>query len=251
MSIKLPLLFRHLSLIILLLVTLCLSACYTAPPTSVQPHDPLQHLNRDTVRFNDKLDKAILKPVAKGYTKIIPYVVRRSVGNFFANLQEVSIITNDILQAEPGWTLSDAWRFLINTTVGIGGLFDPARHIGLMPHHNDFGLTLNRWHIYTPYLVLPLLGPNTIGSSIAIPIDYYINPYRYLFSFRTRVILYVLEGVDKRAQLLQLEKTANSLIFDPYAFQQNTYLQFRAYLLQINKRGPDLSAPDTLAASDS
>jgi len=250
MEANLSQLFRRLLLFMIIGASLFLSACYTTPPNPATPHDPLQHLNRDAVRFNDKLDKAVLKPVAKGYTAITPYVVRRSVGNFFSNLDEIPVVFNDFLQGDVEWGFSDIWRFIINTTVGIFGLFDPASHIGLMPHRNDFGLTLNRWHIYTPYLVLPVLGPNTIGSSLGIPIDYYVGLRTRIFSFRVRVALFILNGINRRAALLQLEKTANQLIIDPYTFQRSAYLQFRAHLLQINKNGPQFPSEDDAEDND-
>ena len=229
---------RFLSLqLALLLITLPLSACYMQPPNPEAPSDPLQHLNRDTQRLNDKLDKAVFKPVAKGYRAITPYALRRGVGNFFSNVNEVSVIGNDLLQLRIGWTMYDLWRFVINTTVGIGGLFDVAKHVGLKAHKNDFGLTLNRWHIYTPYLVLPGFGPNTIGSAIGIPVDYYMSPWP-IIPIRTRVALFVTKQIDKRARLLPQEKRVEGLMLDPYIFYQNAYLQYRAHLRQINANGP-------------
>lgn len=229
---------RSLSLqFMLLIITLLLSACYTIPPNSEKPRDPLQHLNRDTQRFNDKMDKAVFKPIAKGYRAMTPYVFRRSVGNFFSNLGEVSIFANDVLQLNVGWALSDLWRFVINTTIGVGGLFDVAKHIGLKPHKNDFGLTLNRWHIYTPYLVLPGFGPNTVGNSVGIPVDYYMSMWR-IVPLRTQVALFLTKNINKRTQLLRQEKNAKGLIFDRYVFYQNAYLQYRAHLRKINANGP-------------
>ena len=114
---------QKLLLILPILLVLSLSACYMTPPNPQKPRDPFQHLNRDTSRFNRKMDKAVIKPIAKGYKAVTPYVFRRSVANFFANLGEVLTIGNDILQGDVGWTLSDFWRFVINSTVGIAGIF--------------------------------------------------------------------------------------------------------------------------------
>ncbi len=221
-----------------LLLILSLSACYMTPPNPQKPRDPFQHLNRDTSRFNHKMDKAVIKPIAKGYKTITPYVFRRSVANFFSNLGEVLTIGNDLLQGDIGWTLSDFWRFVINSTVGIAGIFDPASHLGLVNHKNDFGLTLNRWHFYSAYLVLPFLGPSTVNRTIALPVDYYMGLASNIFPPREWTIAMLLKLLNKRAQLLGSEKTAKGLIFDPYIFYQNAYFQYRAHLLQINKNGP-------------
>lgn len=236
---------RKLLLTVPLFFIFLLSACYTTPPNPQTPRDPFQHLNRDTTRFNDKIDKAVFKPVAQGYKAITPYFFRRSVTNFFSNLAGLDTIGNDLLQGDVGWALSDFWRFVINTTVGIVGIFDPARHLGLVKHKNDFGLTLNRWHFYSAYFVLPFLGPNTINTTIALPVDYYIGLSRRVFTAPQWIAALVLYLVNKRAQLLGREKTANGLMLDPYIFYQNAYFQYRAHLLQINRDGPFLNNEQT------
>jgi phospholipid-binding lipoprotein MlaA len=229
---------RPLSLqAILLITTLLLSACYTTAPDIENPRDPLEHLNRDAQRFNDKMDKAVFKPIAKGYRAITPYVLRRGVSNFFSNLGEVPTFANDVLQLRVGWALSDFWRFIFNTTIGIGGLFDVAKHMGLKPHKNDFGLTLNRWHIYTPYLILPGLGPNNVGSAISIPVDYHMSLW-CIVPLHTTVALLSANMINERAELLRQEENIRGLIFDPYIFYRNAYLQYRAHLQQINANGP-------------
>ena len=241
---------RCLLLLSIVMSTFMLSACYTTAPDPQHPRDPLQHLNRDTTRFNDKIDKAVLKPVAKGYKAITPYAFRRSVGNFFSNLGEVKNMGNDLLQGNIRWALSDFWRFVFNTTIGIGGLFDPASHIGLMPHSNDFGLTLNRWHLYSDYLVLPFLGPNTVGTTIALPVDYHLGISNNIFPVRTQIALFLLSSINRRAALLGREKTANGLMIDQYVFYENAYLQYRAHLLEINRAGPYFPGYDPVDESD-
>jgi phospholipid-binding lipoprotein MlaA len=224
--------------LLLLAVLSCLGSCSTLPPNPVTPADPLEPLNRNTTRFNDKLDKAIIRPVARAYLKITPYFLRHSLDNFFTNFGSVIVISNDILQGEGRWALSDSWRFVINTTVGIGGIFDPAKHIGLQAHRNDFGLTLNRWHIYTPYFVMPFLGPNTIGGAIGIVPDYYLSCEASLIPLNTSVMLKVANSLNSRAILLQRQDQTAGLVLDPYTFYRSAYLQYRQHLHVINTAGP-------------
>lgn len=221
-----------------------LSGCYTMPATTSDPHDPFQHLNRDTTRMNTKLDNLIVKPAAKEYVKIIPYFIRKGVGNFFDNLDKPEQFANDLLQGHGQWAMNDAWSFVVNTTVGVGGLFTPSKAIDLQPHENDFGLTLNQWNIYTAYFVLPIVGPRTIGSSLAIPVDYYLGVTQFFVPLRYSIILNMIYGINARANLLNAEKTAGGLIFDKYIFYRSAYLQRRAYLEKLNKQQPYYSFED-------
>lgn len=229
---------RCLPTVLLIISIGMLSACQTMPPTATQPFDPLEHLNKDGFRFNDKLDTLFIKPIAEGYQAILPEFVRTGIGNFFENLYQPETIGQDILQGNIGWFLSDTWRFVINTTVGIGGLFDVAEHIGLPAHSNDFGLTLNTYHIYTPYLVVPLLGPRTVGNTVGIGVDYFIGIQRYVIPSRYEIEMIALYGLNARADLLGAEKTASGLMLNPYIFMRNAYLQNQAYLLKVNQQGP-------------
>jgi phospholipid-binding lipoprotein MlaA len=229
---------------IILLTAMMLNSCSTTPPSVVSPPDPLEHLNRNTMRFNDKLDKAVITPVARGYIKVTPYVMRRSVSNFFNNLELFPDMGNDILQAEGQWFQSDAWRLIINSTVGIGGLFDPASHIGLMPHSNDFGMTLNRWHIFTPYFVIPFLGPSTLGTTVGILPDYFMSFDTYLIPLRTSVMADVVKMLNSRAMLLQRQEQAAGLVLDPYTFYRSAYLQYRQHALAVNLAGPQFDQND-------
>jgi phospholipid-binding lipoprotein MlaA len=218
--------------------SIILAACQTTPATAIHPNDPFKHINKDAFRFNDKLDKAFIKPIAQAYQDVLPQFVRSGISNFFANLYQPETMAQDVLQGNGGWFLSDTWRFVINTTVGIGGLFDVAKHIGLPQHENDFGLTLNTYHIYTPYLVVPVLGPRTMGNTIGIGVDYYIGIQRYVIPSQYTIEVTALYGLNARAELLGAEKTASGLMLNPYAFMRNAYLQNRAYLRKINKEGP-------------
>jgi phospholipid-binding lipoprotein MlaA len=232
---------RHM---IIISASLLLCNCSTTPPDPVSPGDPLEHINRDAFRFNDKFDKGFLKPTAIAYYAVTPYFFRRALGNVFNNLNETTVIGNDILQGDGRWFFSDSWRFVVNSTVGIFGTIDVAKHIGLMPHDNDFGLTLNSWGVYSSYLVVPFLGPKTVEGTLGMVPDFYMNIKTYYISTNVDVELFMLNGLNTRAQLLALEQTASGFMFDPYIFYRNAYLQSRAYELKINRRGPYFAAYD-------
>ncbi|MDE2316781.1 MAG: VacJ family lipoprotein, partial [Xanthomonadaceae bacterium] len=143
-----------------LLALALLAGCAIAPPRT---DDPLQKVNRKVYAFNDKLDKAVLRPAAVGYRKVTNPPVRHAVDNFFTNIELPVTIANDLLQARPSQALGNTGRFLINLTVGVGGIFDPATKLGLPQQSTDFGITLARWGVPEgDFLMLPLLGPSTV-----------------------------------------------------------------------------------------
>ena len=241
---------RKLFFLLLLFSCALLSGCYTTPATTADPHDPFDHFNRDTTRMNTKLDNVLVKPIAKEYETLVPYFVRKGVGNFFDNLDKPEQFMNDLLQGHGQWAMNDAWSFVVNTTVGIGGFFTPSTAIGLQPHENDFGLTLNQWHLYTAYFVLPIVGPRTIGSSLAIPVDYYLGVTQFFVPLRYSIILNMIYGINARANLLNTERTAGGLIFDRYIFYRSAYLQRRAYLEKLNQQQPYYSFEDADSDQD-
>lgn len=234
---------RYAITVVILFFVSLLSSCTTTPPDPVNPPDPMQHINRDAFRFNDKFDRSFLKPTAKAYKAVTPYFFRSGLGNFLSNLREPVIIGNNILQGDVRWFLSDSWRFAVNSTVGLLGTIDIAKHIGLQPHDNDFGLTLNSWGFYSDYLVVPFLGPKTVEGFVGMMPDYFMNPTNY-YDVSWDLELFMLGGLNTRAQLLSLEQTASVFMFDPYIFYRNAYLQQRAYKLKINQRGPYFAGYD-------
>jgi phospholipid-binding lipoprotein MlaA len=215
-----------------------LSACQTMPPDPANPPDPLEHLNQDGFRFNNKIDDTVLKPLAKGYNSTLPYFMRQGITNFFANYDSIPGIGDDILQGDVRWTLNDMWRVAINSTIGIGGLFDVATRMGLNPHYNDFGLTLNAWHIYTPYFIVPVLGPKTIGGVIGIIPDYYMGIGAYTIPTQYSLGLTAMDGLNSRAGLIGGQNAASGFVLDPYIFLRNAYLQNREHELLLNQQGP-------------
>lgn len=191
--------------------------------------DPWNGMNQVTHRFNDQADKTVLKPIAKGYVAITPRPVRRGISNFFSNLGDVNNGVNNLLQGKPRAGASDFLRLVINTTVGIGGLFDPATRLGFDKHNESFAQTLAVWGVPKgPYLVVPLFGPHTLTDALLKPLSLRLDPVRYLYPVAHRNRLFALRVVDERANLL----AAESLVFgDRYIFLRDAYLQRRNYLV--------------------
>jgi phospholipid-binding lipoprotein MlaA len=215
-----------------LLAALCLvllAACAVQPPAKPDPRDPWERMNRVTYKFNDKLDKAILRPVATTYVKVTPHPVQRGVSNFFSNLTYPLVIVNDLLQGQVKPFLSDTVRLAMNTTIGLGGLFDPASHAGIDRNDRDFGQTLGKWGVKTgPYLVIPFLGPSDVRDGIGRAVDSYADPRNYLHNDWAIYGLWTLGFVNLRAQLLSYDRLLDSA-YDPYAFMRNAYLQNRDF----------------------
>ena len=209
-----------------LLAALLLAGCATV--AHPDPRDPWESYNRAMTSFNDGVDKAVIKPVATVYKEVLPSPVRTGVGNFFGNLSDVWSLVNNVLQAKPEGALHSFWRVVVNTTIGIGGLFDPATEMHLVRHREDFGQTLGYWGADSgPYLVLPLLGPSTLRDTIALPVDYLGRPQGQINDVPVRNSLTVLEAVDTRARLLGVEQLLNQAALDPYSFQRDAFLQKR------------------------
>lgn len=209
-------------------VALMLGGCATNGVRS----DPLEPLNRTVYKFNDTVDKAVLKPVAKGYKAAVPVPVRTGVGNFFSNLNDVVVTANDLLQFKLGQAASDFSRIIVNTTFGVLGIFDVASKWGLEKHNEDFGQTLGRWGIGPgPYLVLPLLGPSDFRDTIGIVADSHVDPVWNTSDVATRNSLVGLDAVDTRARLLDTESILEEAAIDRYAFIRDAYLQRRQSLV--------------------
>ena len=205
----------------------------TSTGNSDNAHDPLEGFNRAMYTFNDKFDRYLLKPVAKGYRAITPKPVSKSISNFFSNLHDPGIMLNNLLQGKPGQAASDLGRFLVNSTVGIAGLFDVASHWGMKKHNEDFGQTLAVWGVGEgPYLVLPFFGPSNMRDGPSLIVDWETYPPNHMEEHSTRDKLFVVEYVDKRAQLLDasdiLEQAAGQ---DPYVFVREASRQSRRNLV--------------------
>jgi phospholipid-binding lipoprotein MlaA len=213
-----------------------MSACVTLPPNSPPaPQDPWESWNRGVYRINDKLDRAIAKPVAKTYVRIVPHPIQTGVSNFFDNLGTPTVMINDALQGKLKAAGNDLARFLLNSTIGLAGILDPATSAGLDKNNEDFGQTLGKWGVHPgPFVELPLLGPSDLRDAPARLVDAYTNPHAYIRNRPIKWGLYGVYLVEARANLLSLDETLKN-VYDPYAFVRDAYLQRRAYLVSDGK----------------
>jgi len=197
-----------------------------------EDNDPLEPINRIIFEFNEIVDDNILEPVAKGYKYVTPDPIEKGVSNFFSNLGEVSTIANDILQLKFQQAGQDSLRFLINSTIGVFGLFDVATPMGLSKNKEDFGQTLGFWGIPDgPYLVLPFLGPSSFRDVPGTIVDYEMSPVEQLHH-EERQVLRIIDIVDTRAKLLRATKILDTAAKDKYIFIRESYLQKRESLIR-------------------
>jgi phospholipid-binding lipoprotein MlaA len=213
----------------LALAALMLAGCASIPSGKPDPRDPLERFNRSVFKFNDALDRAVARPVAKAYVKVTPRVVRTGIGNVFNNLNTLGTAVNDVLQGKMRQAGRDSARFLMNSTLGLGGLFDPASAAGLELNDEDFGQTFGKWGIEAgPYLMLPFLGPSTFRDTVGRLVDQFTYPPTYLEDDSTRYLIRGVGLVDMRADLLDLDEQLDQS-YDRYAFVRNAWLQRREF----------------------
>jgi len=210
---------------------LLLSGCATTN-SDVGVNDPLEGYNRTMYSINDALDRAIIKPAAQGYDAVLPDPIQMGVSNFFSNLNEITVILNDLLQLKFGQAFDDMGRFALNTTVGFGGIFDVAGYAGHEGHDEDFGQTLGTWGVEPgAYVVLPFFGPRTVRDSFGLVADIYTDPVTYVEDAGARNALVALNVVDTRANLLGVKKVLDEAALDEYSYVRDAYLQRRQNLV--------------------
>ncbi len=208
-------------------VTVAVAGCASTSGER-DPRDPFEGFNRAMYAFNDGLDRAIIKPLAKGYQAITPEPVDRGVTNFFSNLGDVGSAVNNTLQFKLARASSDVFRVLINSTVGIFGFIDVASHLHLERYGEDFGQTLGYWGVGPgPYLVLPVFGPRNIRDTVGLVVDWKLDPVNYVDPDEWKYGLHVLRAVDKRADLLGASNVLEEAALDEYVFVRDAYLQKR------------------------
>lgn len=192
--------------------------------------DPWEGFNRKVFAFNDTMDRYLLKPVAKGYQAVTPDPLEHGFSNVFSNLKEVQNIINDLLQGKLSQAGNDSGRLVVNTTLGLAGFFDVAKHMGLAKSDGeDFGQTLAAWGVgQGPYVVLPLLGPSTVRDTGSMPVNSFSDPIGQVDHVPTRNSLWATELIGLRASLLSAESLISG---DKYAFMRDAYLQRRNYLV--------------------
>lgn len=221
------LLFRGATRRGLVLAFVWLAALWPVAAAAQDNQDPFEGFNRKVFAFNDRVDAWVLRPVAVGYDRITPQPVQRRVGNFYENLTTPFSAVNQVLQGKPRAGLSDLTRFIVNTTVGIGGLFDVAGANGLPRRNEDFGQTFAVWSGgQGPYIVLPFRGPATTTHAAGMVVGAITSPLRLISPMRDRIIVGAIEVVDTRADLLSSERMISG---DRYLFIRDAYLQNRQY----------------------
>lgn len=222
------------------LAILLMSAGCASTPGRTHADDPWEGLNRGVYKFNDTLDRAALKPVAKGYKKITPHWFRTGVGNFFTNLSYPTTIVNQFLQGKAKLGLQDTGRFLLNSTVGLAGVLDVATPLGLATNDEDFGQTLAMWGVGSgPYVTLPFFGPSSLRDAPSRVFDYFLGPLIYMdVPWETEWGLRSFDVVHSRSELLSLDPTLQRT-FDPYAFIRDAWAQQREFAIYDGNPPPE------------
>jgi phospholipid-binding lipoprotein MlaA len=190
--------------------------------------DPFERMNRGIFELNETLDRWFFEPVAIGWDFVAPKRVQICIGNFFTNLVYPVRLANDVLQLKPVKAVEDTGRFVTNTLVGIGGLFDPATLAGIPRHDEDFGQTLGRWGVPPgPYLVLPFLGPSNPRDGVGLAVDSVFAVQTFFVSFPILLSAAAVNAVNDRALTLEQVRAERAAAFDFYAAVRTGYSQFR------------------------
>jgi len=215
--------------LIVLTCAFLLSACATSGPVSDPENDPWEHYNRSIHKFNTGFDKVLFKPLASGYRSITPEPIRQGIGNFLNNLAYPNTVFNLLLQGEFRNALTGAGRFLMNSTLGILGIFDVASEADIPLHDEDFGQTLAVWGWDSSrYFVLPIFGPSTVRDGIGRLGNRYLDPVTYLASEENIWTPWVLDKLHVRIRLMNQEELIKSS-YDPYIFIRDAWLQNREF----------------------
>lgn len=191
--------------------------------------DPLEKLNRGIYKFNHMLDVALFKPIAKGYRFIVPNFARKRVHNAVVNLTEPVTVLNSFLQGNAEHGFGTFWRFTINSTFGIAGMFDVAKNVGLDYRKEDFGQTLGVYGAGNgPYIMLPILGPSNGRDTLGLVVDVFTDPFDYILQEEALIIRTGVSGLDTRTETLNLTDQIEKTSLDPYATIRSLYTQKRS-----------------------
>jgi len=208
-----------------IIVILLLSFTIFPQEDSEVNEDPFESINRVIFTISDNLDTNFLKPTAEVYRDYVPVLLKRSISNFFNNLSEIDTIANQILQGKFNLAFQDSVRFLINTTIGIGGIFDFATNVGLERHDEDFGQTLGYWGVGNgPYVFVPFVGPSTVRDLAGYPTSWYLSGNFAIDEADMKLVFTTLDVIETRERLLAAE---NLIIGDKYEFVKDVYMQSR------------------------
>jgi phospholipid-binding lipoprotein MlaA len=214
--------------------------CITSGTAHAQVNDPFEPMNRAIFSFNDALDRNVLRPVAEGYVKVVPSLIRRGVSNVFGNISDAFSAINNALQGKREPLGNDLGRVLVNTTFGIGGIFDIASEGGIEKYNEDFGQTLGWWGLGPgPYLVIPILGPSNIRDATGLAVHAYVDPINQIQPDGAMWGVIGLRAIDTRASLLGTEDLVTGAALDKYTFIRSAYLQRRKNLVYDGKPPKD------------
>ena len=222
-------------LLLLALLALPLTNCATAPegdPDAMaryeEANDPMEPWNRGVLEFNRGFDDFVLRPIAVVYRHILPEVVRERIHLFLMNLRTPVILANDLMQGEPERAGETLGRFVINSTVGVGGLFDVATEWGLEPHNEDFGQTLAVWGAGEgAYLMLPFFGPSNPRDATGIVVDLFFDPLNYVLDDKYLIARTATRAVDERERNIENLDNLEATSIDFYAALRSLYRQYR------------------------
>ena len=230
----------------LVVTVLTMQACATV--ANPDPRDPMESWNRGVFGFNDTVDAAVVKPVAKTYKEVVPNIVRTGVGNFFSNLDDLWSGVNNALQLRGLDTADSFGRFLINTAWGLGGLLDIASEMGMERHSANFGLTLGRWGVGSgPFVVIPFWGSSTLRDTAAMVFDVKGNPVNHIDDVPRRDILTLVNLIDTRATYLKAGEVVEEAALDKYSFTRDAFLQRRRNQVYDGNPPDEEEAPDPSA----
>jgi phospholipid-binding lipoprotein MlaA len=216
---------KRLPILLTPLLALQLAGC----ASNGDPRDPLEPMNRAIHDFNEGLDRVVMKPVATGYQTVMPGFAQTGVRNFFSNLNDVTVLANNILQFKLEGSASDVLRISFNSTFGFLGLLDIASEMGLAKNNEDFGQTLGRWGVGSgAYLVLPFFGPSSFRDGTGLVVDMqYTNVLRQVDDIPSRNQASLLRVVSRRADLIDAKNAIDAAALDPYEFSRDLYLERR------------------------
>ena len=221
--------------LVLVFALAVVSGCATIPKEQQDPRDPFESFNRGVYKFNDRLDRAVLRPTARAYRAVLPQFVRTSIGNFFSNINDVRVVVNQTLQGKLTTAYADFGRVAINSTLGVLGLFDIASEAGIEKHQEDFGQTLGWYGVPDgPYLMLPLFGPSNARDTVGFGVDWVTDPVFYVDPGGWRYGLSGGRVINRRADLLDVSDVLKTTL-DPYQFARDAYLQRRRNLVYDGK----------------
>ena len=207
-------------------IFIIISFIFSATIYSSEVNDPFENINRKTFEFNENLDEKVLKPTAKFYSKFPPRI-KNGITNFFNNLEEVDTCVNQLLQGKPKKSANDLTRFLINSTVGLGGFIDVASKMGLERHEEDFGQTLAVWGVGEgPYIMLPGLGPSTLRDTLSMPVSSFLSVTFHMTETDVNITLKSIDAIETRERLLDVESLLSG---DKYVFVKDAYIQSIQY----------------------